>query len=126
MAIDPTAAYDDENIFAKILDGSIPSSATDSDSYCYSFNDINPQAEVHQLVIPRGRYTTLTDFANRASDAELAAWVRALARVATKAGLAERGYRVIINTGGDGHQEVPHLHGHVLGGGPLGPMLSRR
>ena len=115
--------YDENNVFAKILDGRIPNEPLDSDGDTLSFADINPRAPVHALVIPRGAYTDLTDFATRASDAELAAWVRALGRVAKKTGVAESGYRVLVNCGGHGGQEVPHLHGHVVGGKPLGAML---
>ena len=116
--------YDPDNLFARILDGRLPASVIDEDDAVLSFADINPQAPQHHLVIPRGAYTDLSDFAARGSDAELAAWVRALARVAEKSGVAEQGYRVIVNIGGDGGQEVPHLHGHVLGGVPLGAMLG--
>ncbi len=118
--------YDPDNIFAQILDGRLPSQPVDQDEQTFSFADINPQASKHHLVIPKGAYTDLTDFADRASDAELAAWVRALARVAKSTGVATDGYRVIVNIGNHGGQEVPHLHGHVLGGAPLGPMLTRR
>ena len=117
--------YDPDNLFARILDGRLPASVIDEDATTVSFADINPQAPQHHLVIPRGAYTDLSDFAARGSDAELAAWVRGLARVAQKSGVAESGYRVIVNIGGDGGQEVPHLHGHVLGGAPLGVMLVR-
>ena len=116
--------YDPDNVFARILDGRLPASVIDEDAATLSFSDINPQAPQHHLVIPRGSYTDLSDFAARGSDAELAAWVRALARVAEKSGVAASGYRVIVNSGGDGGQEVPHLHGHVLGGAPLGAMLG--
>ena len=116
--------YDPDNVFARILDGRLPASVIDEDATNLSFADINPQAPQHHLVIPRGAYTDLSDFAARGSDAELAAWVRALARVAEKSGVAASGYRVIVNSGGDGGQEVPHLHGHVLGGAPLGAMLG--
>ncbi|MGC6485345.1 MAG: histidine triad nucleotide-binding protein [Candidatus Puniceispirillales bacterium] len=118
--------YDPENIFAKILEGTIPCNEVDQDETTLSFEDINPQAPVHSLVIPKGSYTDLSDFAARASDAEIAGWVRALARVAARKGVDGEGYRVIMNCGANAHQEVPHLHGHVLGGQPLGPMLSRK
>lgn len=118
--------YDPENIFAKILEGTIPCNEVDQDETTLSFEDINPQAPVHSLVIPKGAYTDLSDFAARASDAEIAGWVRALARVAARKGVDGEGYRVIMNCGANAHQEVPHLHGHVLGGQPLGPMLSRK
>jgi diadenosine tetraphosphate (Ap4A) HIT family hydrolase len=115
--------YDPENIFAKILDGAIPCQEIDQDETTLSFEDINPQAPIHCLVIPKGAYTDLSDFAARASDAEIADWVRALARVATKKGVDDSGYRIIVNSGENANQEVPHLHGHVLGGKALGPML---
>ena len=118
--------YDNNNIFAKILRGEIPAEVVDEDNQTLSFADINPQAASHTLVIPKGEYTNLTDFAKNASDAELAAWVKALVKIAEKQGLSESGYRVIVNCGNDAHQEVPHLHGHVLGGHALGPMLTRR
>ncbi|XDZ65598.1 HIT domain-containing protein [Alphaproteobacteria bacterium LSUCC0684] len=118
-------SYDPENVFAKILNGAIPSSPVDQDETTFSFDDIQPRARVHSLVIPKGAYVDLNDFAARASDEELAGWVRALARVAQKQGVAESGYRVIVNCGPDGNQEVPHLHGHVLGGQPLGAMIRR-
>lgn len=117
--------YDPNNIFAKILDGSIPSSPVHETETSFAFSDINPQAPTHDLVIPKGQYTDLTSFAESASDEELADWVRSLAAVAKKAGITESGYRVIVNCGADGHQEVPHLHGHVLGGRPLGFMIKR-
>jgi diadenosine tetraphosphate (Ap4A) HIT family hydrolase len=116
--------YDPNNIFAKILDGSIPSSPVLETEMSLAFSDINPRAPVHDLVIPRGAYTDLTEFAEKASDAELADWVRSLAAVAKKGGITESGYRIIVNCGSDGHQEVPHLHGHVLGGRPLGGMIK--
>lgn len=118
-------SYDPENIFAKILEGQIPSTEIDQTATTYTFADINPQAPTHALVIPKGAYTDLTDFAEKASDQELADWVRGLADAAKTTGIADAGYRVIVNIGGNGHQEVPHLHGHVLGGHALGPMLTK-
>jgi histidine triad (HIT) family protein len=117
-------SYDPNNIFAKILEGSIPSSPILETEMSFAFSDINPRAPIHDLVIPRGAYTDLTEFAENASDAELADWVRCLAAVAKKAGITESGYRIIVNCGPDGNQEVPHLHGHVLGGRTLGPMIQ--
>ena len=119
-------SYDNDNIFARILRGEIPSDKVDEDGTTLSFEDVNPQAGSHSLVIPKGPYADLTGFAEGASDAELAGWVRALVRVAKAKGLEKSGYRIIVNCGNDAHQEVPHLHGHVLGGHALGPMLSRR
>lgn len=118
------STYDHDNIFAQILGGKIPSKPVDEDENTLSFTDINPRAPVHTLVIPKGAYTDLTSFADEASDKELADWVRAMVRIAKQSGLNKTGYRVIVNCGADGHQEVPHLHAHVVGGKPLGSMLN--
>ena len=125
MAIDATQPYDDENIFAKILRGEIPSTKVYDDEWAYAFEDINPQAEVHTLVIPKGRYVSWDDFSAKASADEIAGFVRAVGEVARAKGLVEPGYRLLANIGGHGHQEVPHLHVHIFGGHPLGPMLMR-
>jgi len=77
------------------------------------------------LVIPKGPYRSWADFSANASDAEIAGFVRAVGAVAKLLGLEEPGYRLLANAGLDAHQEVPHLHVHVFGGKPLGPMLAR-
>jgi diadenosine tetraphosphate (Ap4A) HIT family hydrolase len=120
------ASYDDNNIFAKILRGDIPCNKCDEDEFTLSFHDIDPQAPVHVLVIPKGRYVDYSDFAANASDAEIVAFNAAIHRVAEKTGISKTGYRIISNIGYDGHQEVPHLHMHVVGGAPTGPMLTKR
>ncbi|MDX2221899.1 MAG: histidine triad nucleotide-binding protein [Rhodospirillaceae bacterium] len=117
--------YDDQNVFAKILRGEIPCRKVHEDAHTLAFEDINPQAPVHVLVIPKGKYMSMTDFAERASDAEIAALNRAVLKVVDAKGLREPGYRVLTNAGANAHQEVPHLHLHVFGGRPLGPMLAR-
>lgn len=126
MSIDATQDYDDQNIFAKILRGEIPSSKVYEDDWAYAFEDINPQAEIHTLVIPKGRYVSWDDFSAKASDAEIAGFIRAVGEVARAKGLVAPGYRLLANIGHNGHQEVPHLHVHLFGGHPLGPMLLRR
>jgi histidine triad (HIT) family protein len=125
MPIDATLPYDDDNIFARILRGEIPATRVYEDEHALAFNDINPQAPTHILVIPKGAYVSWDDFSARGSDAEIAGFVRAVGAVARAAGLVEPGYRLLANTGGHGHQEVPHLHVHIFGGRPLGPMLAR-
>jgi len=120
------ASYDDNNIFAKILRGEIPCNKCDEDEYTLSFHDIAPQAPVHVLVVPKGRYVDYSDFAANASDTEIVAFNAAIHRVAEKTGISKTGYRIISNIGSDGHQEVPHLHMHVVGGAPTGPMLTKR
>ena len=117
-------AYDDQNIFAKILRGEIPSNRVYDDDFAIAFHDINPQAPTHLLVIPKGAYVSWDDFSARAGDAEIAGFIRAVGTVARAAGLVELGYRLLANIGQHGHQEVPHLHVHVFGGRPLGPMLA--
>ncbi len=116
-------AYDENNIFAKILRGEIPCKVVDEDDYTLSFADINPQAPIHILVIPRGAYTDWSDFAVHASGKEIAALFRAVGRVAELTGIGNTGYRVISNIGPDSHQEVPHFHMHVLGGTSIGPIV---
>jgi histidine triad (HIT) family protein len=125
MSIDPTAPYDDANIFAKILRGEIPCSKVYEDDYALAFHDINPQAPTHILVIPKGRYVSWDDFSSTAPDADIAGFIRAVGEVARAAGLVEPGYRLLGNIGHDGHQEVPHLHVHIFAGRALGPMLAR-
>ena len=125
MPIDATAPYDDNNIFARILRGEIPSRKVYEDEHALAFHDINPQAPHHVLVIPKGRYVSWDDFSATASDAEIAGFIRAVGKVAREAGMVEPGYRLLANIGPDSHQEVPHLHVHIFAGRPLGPMLVR-
>ncbi len=125
MAIDATLPYDDDNIFAKILRGEIPNKTVYEDEFALAFDDINPQAPSHILVIPKGKYVSWDDFSARGSDGEIAGFVRAVGHVAREAGMVEPGYRLLANVGQDGHQEVPHLHVHIFAGKPLGPLLSR-
>ena len=125
MPIDATLPYDDSNIFARILRGELPSKTVYDDEFALAFHDINPQAPLHILVIPKGAYVSWDDFSARASDAEIAGFVRAVGQVARDAGLVAPGYRLLANIGPDSHQEVPHLHVHLFGGKALGPMLLR-
>lgn len=125
MAVAATGPYDDANIFARILRGEIPSRRVFEDEWAIAFDDINPQAPIHVLVIPRGAYVSWADFSARASDAEIAGFVRAVGTVARDLGLEAPGYRLLANAGLDSHQEVPHLHVHLFGGRQLGPLLAR-
>lgn len=125
MPIDATRPYDDQNVFAKILRKEIPSRTIFEDDFALAFYDINPQAPTHILVIPKGPYVSWDDFSQRASDAEITGFVRAVGHVARAAGLVSPGYRLLANTGPDSFQEVGHLHVHIFAGRPLGPMLVR-
>jgi len=125
MPTDATLPYDESNIFARILRGEIPAKRVHEDAFALAFHDIVPQAPVHILVIPKGAYVSWDDFSARASEAEIAGFVRAVGTVARDEGLVAPGYRLLANVGAHGGQEVPHLHVHLFGGRGLGPMLAR-
>jgi len=118
-------AYDKNNIFAKILRGEIPCAKVFEDETALAFKDINPQAPMHVLVIPKGAYVAMDDFTTNASDAEIAGFFRAVGRVARDSGATKTGYRFLSNCGPDAHQEVPHFHVHVFAGRDLGGMIRR-
>ena len=121
-------AYDDQNIFAKILRGEIPNNTVLETEHALAFEDIQPQAPTHVLVIPKGPYVNFDHFAANASDAEITGFVKAIGQVCEKLGIAEgaggNGYRMLANSGADGVQEVPHLHVHLCAGRVLGRMIS--
>lgn len=125
MPIDATQPYDDGNVFARILRGELPAKKVYEDEHALAFHDINPQAPVHILVIPKGRYVSWDDFAAKADDGEVAGFIRAVGHVAREAGLVEPGYRLLANIGGHGHQEVPHLHVHIFGGRQFREMIPQ-
>ena len=124
MPVHGLGTYDDGNIFARILRDEIPSRRVHEDEWAVAFHDIAPQAPVHVLVIPRGRYVSLADFAATAPAEAIAGFWRAVGTVARELGLDAPGYRVLANMGHDAGQEVPHFHVHVFGGGPLGRMIA--
>ena len=117
-------SYDPNNIFARVLRGEIPCKKVYEDSHALAFHDINPQARLHVLVIPKGAYVSWADFAARGSDEEIAGLVRAVGKVASQLELDDSGYRILANHGPDSHQEVPHFHIHIFGGQPLGRMIQ--
>jgi diadenosine tetraphosphate (Ap4A) HIT family hydrolase len=118
-------AYDPGNVFARILRGELPCQKVYEDDHVLAFRDIRPQAPVHILVIPKRAYASLDDFSAKGNDAELAAVLRTAGKIAREQGLVETGYRILANTGADGHQEVPHFHLHIFGGRDLGRMLPK-
>lgn len=124
MAVDGIGTYDENNVFARILRGEIPARKVHEDAHALAFHDIAPQAPVHVLVIPKGAYISHADFSARASDAEIAGFVRAVGLVARDLGLEQPGYRLLANVGRHAGQEVPHYHVHLFGGRMLGPMLA--
>ena len=125
MAVNGLPPYDDSNIFARILRGEIPCKKVREDEWSLAFHDINPQAPVHVLVIPKGRYCSFADFSANAGADEIAGFMRAVGKVAKELGLEAEGYRLLANMGPHSGQEVPHLHVHLFAGRPLGPMLQR-
>ena len=125
MPIDASLPYDPDNIFAKILRGEIPNKTVYEDEWALAFHDIAPQAPVHVLVIPKGSYVGWEDFSAKASAEEIAGFVRAVGHVARELELPAPGYRLLVNHGREGGQEIPHLHVHIFGGKPLGPMIAR-
>ena len=118
------AGYDDNNIFARILRGELPCNKAHETDHALAFHDINPQAPIHVLVIPKGKFVSLDDFARNASAEEIAGLWRAVGETAQALGLVDGGYRIMANHGAHAHQEVLHLHIHIFGGRPLGPMLE--
>ncbi len=118
-------AYDPDNIFAKILRGEIPNDTVYEDDEVLAFRDINPQAPVHVLVIPKGAYVSIDDFGSSAAPEAVGRFFATVRTIARDLGLVEPGYRVIANIGSDGGQEVPHFHVHILGGRPLGRMVAK-
>ena len=119
--------YDENNIFAKILRKEIPCKKIYEDDYVLSFYDINPQKKIHALVIPKGKYTDLDDFASKASEQEISGLIKGINIVAKRLGISVdtgKGYRALANINEHGGQEVPHLHFHLFGGEPVGKMVQ--
>ncbi len=105
----------DNCLFCRIVAGEIPADIIYEDDACLAFRDINPQAPVHVLIIPRQHIASLNE-AEQSNEIALGGLLLAAAHVAEKEKLSEAGYRTVINTGADGGQSVFHLHVHVLGG----------
>jgi diadenosine tetraphosphate (Ap4A) HIT family hydrolase len=122
MAID-FSTYDDDNVFAKILRGDLPNKTVYEDDHVLAFHDIAPQAPVHILVVPKGRYIAQDDFHADASDTEIVAFWRAVAKISRDLGLTGEGHRLIANQGAASGQLVPHFHVHIMAGRRLGPLL---
>lgn len=124
MPVSGLGPYDPNNVFARILRGEIPCRKVYEDEHALAFHDINPQAPVHVLVIPKGPYVSFADFSAKATEAEIAGFFRAVGTVARTLGLESEGYRLLANMGPASGQEVPHFHVHIFGGRPLGRMLA--
>ena len=112
-------------LFAKIVRGEIPADIVYQDELVTAFRDIQPAAPVHLLIVPNRVIPTANEV-GASEEAVLGRMHRVAAELAAREGIAESGYRLIINCNAHGGQEVYHLHMHLLGGRPLGPMLSRK
>ena len=112
-------------IFCKIAHGVIPSEFVYESDEVVAFADISPQAPVHILIIPREHHATTMDMADEAPHL-YGAMMKAAADIASKKGVDKSGFRLIMNTNADAGQEVFHVHMHLLGGEPIGPMRARR
>jgi diadenosine tetraphosphate (Ap4A) HIT family hydrolase len=123
MPVSGLPPYDATNIFARILRGEIPCKKIFENDAALAFHDINPQAPLHVLIIPKGDYVSFADFTATATDTEIAGFFRAVGTVAKELGLEAPGYRLLANMGEHGGQEVAHFHVHLFGGRPLGRMI---
>ena len=117
-------SYDQNNIFAKILSGDIPSQSVYEDEDVYAFYDVNPAAPIHVLIIPKTYHSSFDDFVQNADPTLVSRFFCAVQKVARLLNVTESGYRLITNHGHDAHQTVPHFHMHLLGGRPLGGLLK--
>lgn len=117
--VDATADYDSNNVFARILRGDLPADIVFESDYALAFHDINPQAKVHVLIIPKGQFTNITRFNADASDVEKLGFLDAISQTARIMKVDESGFKLLSNTGQHAGQTVPHFHFHLLGGEPL-------
>ena len=114
--------YDENNIFAKILRKEIPCDKIYEDEFSLFFNDINPQAKIHVLGIPKFPCITFSDYLKNADDQNILSFFKSIQIVINKLSIQENGYRLITNSGEDGGQEVPHFHVHILAGEKIGSL----
>ena len=106
--------YDNQNVFAKILRGEIPTNKIYEDEYTIAFHDIHPKAPIHVLVVPKNAYIDFNDLMTKASSDEVNGIFKAVRNVAEQLNVVEAGYRLLMNVGRGAGQEVPHLHVHIL------------
>ncbi|MDA8141318.1 MAG: HIT domain-containing protein [Desulfobacteraceae bacterium] len=112
-------------IFSKIIKGEIPGDIVYRDDQITAFRDIDPQAPTHILIVPNKEIPTVNDV-NPEDEATLGHMFSVAKRIAEKEGIAQTGYRLLVNCGRDANQEVLHLHMHLFGGRQLGPMIMRK
>jgi histidine triad (HIT) family protein len=115
----------EETIFSKIIRKEIPAEIVYQDDRATAFRDINPQAPTHILIVPNKVIPTVNDV-SEADEADVGHLLTVAAKLAEEEGIADDGYRLIVNCNKHGGQEVYHLHVHLMGGRPMGPMVARR
>ena len=118
--------YDDNNIFAKIIRKEIPCELIYEDNKILFFYDINPQAKIHVLCIPKNPVKNLREFILKTDKETIKYFFDKIYEIINKLKLNESGYRLITNDGPDSNQEVPHFHIHILGGENLGTLMKIR
>ena len=118
-----TNKYDDENIFAKIIKKEIPAKVVFEDEQILAFEDVNPAAPIHILIIPKNPYTSYADFVANADIDEVAYFFKKIKEIADMFNLGD-GFRLITNNGRNASQTVEHFHFHMLAGKPLGGLLA--
>ena len=116
--------YDENNIFAKILRSEIPCLKILENDHALAFSDINPQAPIHILIIPKKHFLDFNDFTQNALPIEVNFLWKLVNDVIEYKNISEKGFRIITNSGNDGNQDVPHFHVHLLGGKNLGRMIN--
>ena len=114
--------YNNKNVFAQIIRGEIPSDKIYEDDNVLAFKDINPQAPIHILIIPKTEHCSLNDFLANAGDEKILKFFKTLKKIINSQNFSN-GYRLITNVGSFGGQEVPHLHFHILSGTNLGKLV---
>ena len=117
-------AYDNQNIFAKILRQEIKANKVYEDQSVLAFHDIAKASPTHILVIPKGQYENYSDFVLKASEQEVVDFFKRVALIAKELKLEVDGFRLISNQGNDAHQTVKHFHVHLLAGKKLGPLIA--
>lgn len=118
-------SYDNDNVFAKILRGELPSKKVHETEFALAFEDIQPQTPIHILVIPKGPYIDFEDFMAKASPDEITGFWKSVNETAEVVGVAGEGFRLTTNNGASAGQIVFHFHVHIFGGRPLGRMVRK-
>ena len=116
--------YDENNIFARILRSEIPCNKILENDFALAFSDINPQAPIHILIIPKNSYINFYDFTKNDQIKEVELFWKLVNDVIKQENIDNKGFRIITNSGSDGNQDVPHFHVHLLGGKNMGRMIN--